>query len=128
MGYVRGNVVTKLQIKRIYDPPAATDGARVLVDRLWPRGVKKEDAHLTLWLKEVAPSPALRQWFGHREDRWQEFARRYRAELKTNPAVDQLRDLKAKGRVTLLYAARDASINHARVLADYLDAHAGKRS
>lgn len=110
-----------IRLKRIYDPPAADDGARVLVDRLWPRGVRKEDAHLTLWLKDVAPDTALRQWYGHDPARWEEFSRRYRAQLAANEtAVDQLRAFLAHGRLTLVYAAHDTAHAHALVLADHL--------
>ncbi len=110
-----------LRIKRIYDRPAGQDGARILVDRLWPRGVTKKSAALALWLKEVAPSPALRKWFGHDPERWSEFRRRYRAELRANEtAVSNLRALLSRGSVTLLYAAHDPAHNHALVLADYL--------
>lgn len=119
--------VNHLQIKRVYDVPSPADGARVLVDRLWPRGVRKERAHLSLWLKDAAPSPALRQWFAHRADRWPEFTLRYLAELKTNPAIARLQELQRQGSVTLLYAARDESMNHARVLADFLAARCRKR-
>ncbi len=112
-----------LRIKRIYESPAADDGARVLVDRLWPRGVRKQDAALTLWLKDVAPTSELRTWFDHDPVRFREFSRRYRAELKNCLAVAQLEALLHNGRVTLLYAARDPECNHARVLADYLAQH-----
>lgn len=114
-------------IRRIYLPPTADDGVRVLVDRLWPRGVGKADAALDLWARDVAPSPALRQWFGHDPARWNEFRRRYRAELDAAPAaVAQLRALRAPGRrLTLLYAARDEQHNHARVLCEYLLAQPG---
>jgi len=109
------------RIRRIYEPPSPQDGARVLVDRLWPRGVSKKSAALTLWLKEVAPSPALRQWFGHEPQRWREFRRRYRAELKSNTEpVEHLRAMLRSSALTLLYAARDPEHNHARVLAEYL--------
>jgi uncharacterized protein YeaO (DUF488 family) len=111
----------KLQIKRIYEPAAAADGTRVLVDRLWPRGVSKQRAKLELWLKEVAPTPALRKWFNHDPARWQEFGRRYRTELAANAiAVARLRDLLKNGAVTLLYAAHDPQHNHALVLAGFL--------
>ena len=114
-----------IQVKRIYDPPERKDGARVLVDRLWPRGVRKERAELTLWLKDIAPSDELRRWFGHDPARFAEFSRRYRAELTANSeAVDRLRDLMKAGPVTLLYAARDTEHNEARVLAEHLKAHA----
>ena len=110
-----------LQIKRIYEPVADDDGERVLVDRLWPRGVSKHAAALSLWLKEVAPSPALRKWWDHDPQRWIEFQRRYRAELKANAApVQQLRSLARQRRVTLLYGAHDPKLNHALVLASYL--------
>ena len=105
-------------IKRAYDPPSEKDGTRILVDRLWPRGLSKAKAALDDWTKEVAPSPRLRKWFGHREDRFAEFTRRYRAELKDNPALDALRA--RKGKVTLIYGARDPKINHATVLAKIL--------
>jgi len=112
-------------IKRIYEPPGPGDGARVLVDRLWPRGVSKEAAALTLWLREIAPSTALRKAFGHDPAHWEAFVRDYRAELAGNAgAVATLRALAAKGRVTLLYGARDPLHNQAAVLADYLRAGA----
>lgn len=113
------------RIKRIYDPPAADDGARVLVDRVWPRGVSKEAARLTLWHKDVAPSTDLRKWFGHDPRRWSEFQARYRAELQANStALAPLYELQKLGRVTLLYGARDERHNQARVLAGYLRTHA----
>ncbi|GAB2510775.1 DUF488 domain-containing protein [Pseudoxanthomonas sangjuensis] len=114
-----------IRLKRAYEPPSASDGARILVDRLWPRGVRKEALKLTLWCKDIAPSPALRQWFDHRADRFDEFAARYRAELAANPtATAVLRDQLAHGRVTLVYAARDPQINQAVVLRDWLRTHA----
>ena len=109
-----------IRIKRVYDPPDEADGTRVLVDRLWPRGLRKENATLTLWLKEIAPSPELRKWFGHDPARWTEFSRRYRAELERNDeAVARLADLSKRGPLTLLYAAHDTVHNHAPVLAAY---------
>ena len=115
---------TDIRIKRVYDPPDKTDGARVLVDRLWPRGLRKERAALTLWLKEIAPSTELREWFGHDPARWAEFGHRYRAELAHNKgAVAQLADLSKLGPITLLYAAHDTEHNHAVVLAAYLRDH-----
>ncbi len=108
-------------IKRVYDPPAPEDGYRVLVDRLWPRGITKERAALDLWLKDEAPSSELRTWFHARSDSFEEFAGRYRAELATNPAVDQLRAAaRTHPTVTLLYGVRDPVRNHAVVLADVL--------
>ena len=105
-------------LKRIYAPPA-DDGTRVLVDRLWPRGMTKAEAAVDHWLKAVAPSPDLRKWFGHDPAHWDEFRHRYRAELSANAeAVDQLRRL--HGKVTLLYAAHDEQHNHALVVLDFL--------
>jgi uncharacterized protein YeaO (DUF488 family) len=113
-----------IRIKRVYDPPDDADGTRVLVDRLWPRGLRKENAALTLWLKEIAPSPALRKWFGHDPVRWMEFSRRYRAELTRNDeAVARVADSSKHGPLTLLYAAHDTAHNHALVLAAYLRDH-----
>ncbi|BCH11225.1 hypothetical protein MesoLj131c_54830 [Mesorhizobium sp. 131-3-5] len=109
-----------LMVKRIYEPPAADDGQRVLVDRIWPRGVSKEHAALALWLKEIAPSDALRKWFGHEPQRWAEFRKRYGAELDGNgEAVATLRGLLREGKVTLLYGAHDGAHNHAVALAEY---------
>jgi uncharacterized protein YeaO (DUF488 family) len=113
-----------LRIKRVYELPDKDDGARVLVDRLWPRGLRKDKAALTLWLKEIAPSPELRIWFGHDPARWTEFSRRYRAELaRHDEAIARLTDLSKRGPVTLLYAAHDTAHNHALVLAVYLRDH-----
>jgi uncharacterized protein YeaO (DUF488 family) len=110
-----------VRVKRIYEQPSPADGLRILVDRLWPRGVSKQRAAVDLWLKEVAPSSDLRMWFGHRPERFHDFAARYAAELGANPAVEQLRRLVASDpTVTLLYSAKDAAINHAVVLVDYL--------
>lgn len=110
-----------LQVRRIYDAPLPTDGTRVLVDRLWPRGVSKERAALDLWLKDIAPSTELRQWFGHDPARWNGFCQRYRAELDANPAcVEQLEGLTRKGPLTLLFGARNTEQNEAVVLAAYL--------
>jgi len=108
-------------IKRIYEPVADSDGKRILVDRLWPRGVTKHDAHLDEWLKDVAPSPDLRRWFNHDVAHWAEFQRRYRAELEAgSPALEQLLELAAQPPVTLVYAAHDETHNHARVLAAFV--------
>ena len=113
-----------IRIKRIYAPPHASDGARVLIDRLWPRGLRQEIAALTAWHKDVAPSPALRRWFGHNPARWQEFRTRYRGELDANAdALGALRELAHAGPLTLLYGARDSAHNHAVVLAEYLREH-----
>ncbi|GHE48051.1 hypothetical protein GCM10019059_03540 [Camelimonas fluminis] len=110
-----------IRLKRIYEPASEADGARILVDRLWPRGVRKEDAHLTLWMKEIAPSPELRKWFCHDPALFGEFTFRYQAELDANhAAVAQIADYLKHGPVTLLYAAHDPAHNQAVVLADYL--------
>ncbi len=110
-----------IKIKRVYEAPAAGDGARVLVDRLWPRGVSKAAARLDLWLREIAPSDALRKWFGHDEARWEGFRERYLAELRGNAAaVGRLRELLPGKTVTLLYAARDPLRNNAAVLREFL--------
>jgi uncharacterized protein YeaO (DUF488 family) len=120
MAYIQ-TAMPKLNIKRIYEKPSRTDGARILVDRIWPRGVSKKKAALDEWLKDVAPSTRLRKWFGHDPERFSEFRRRYRAELKSNKTlVKHLRARLKKGRVTLLYAAHDEQHNQARVLAEYL--------
>lgn len=111
----------KVMLKRAYEPAADTDAQRILVDRLWPRGVAKVKAKIDLWLKEVAPSTELRQWFGHDPDKWSEFKNRYRAELKHNPALVELKALARKGDVTLIYAARDQEHNEAVVLKQILD-------
>lgn len=112
----------RVSIKRAYDRPDAADGERVLVDRLWPRGVKKESAEIDRWLKDVAPSPELRKWWQHDPQRMDEFAARYRAELAENPAVDELREMLERTRpVTLVYGAKDERVNHARILAEYLE-------
>lgn len=109
------------RIKRVYEPPTAADGSRVLIDRLWPRGVRKEDARIDLWLKELAPSAALRKWFGHDSRRWLEFKRRYYHELGgLADSVQRLQSLADSDTVTLVYAARDEQHNQARALADYL--------
>ena len=108
------------RIKRVYEPASPEDGARILVDRLWPRGLKKADAVIDRWMKEVAPSAALRTWFGHEPERFAEFRRRYAAEMAGNPALAELRKL-GRGRVvTLLYGARDPEQNQAAVLLDLL--------
>jgi uncharacterized protein YeaO (DUF488 family) len=117
------------RLKRVYDDPAPDDGYRVLVDRLWPRGITKERAAADVWLKDAAPSPALRvEWHHAPDDKWAEFADRYRAELDDNPAVDELLALSHKV-VTLLFAAHDVKVNHAAVLRNYLlEAQAGGRT
>jgi uncharacterized protein YeaO (DUF488 family) len=110
-----------VRLKRAYAPPSAEDGVRVLVDRLWPRGLRKSDAAIDHWLKEVAPSTNLRQWFGHEPNRWNEFRRRYSAELAGKPElVNELKAMAHKGPITLVFAARDELHNEAVVLRDIL--------
>lgn len=109
-----------IAIKRIHDSPADSDGQRVLVDRLWPRGISKERAQLDHWLREIAPSDALRKQFGHHPDRWDDFVAAYDRELSRNTAVAELQRLVANGKVTLLYAARDTHQNNAVALRDWL--------
>lgn len=114
-----------IQIKRIYEAEAPDDGQRILVDRVWPRGISKERADLLIWEKVVAPSPELRKWFAHDPAKYPEFKDKYLAELKTDPekqnAVKKIQDLAAKGRVTLLYGAKDEQDNQAVVLKEYLE-------
>ncbi|MEI7035269.1 DUF488 domain-containing protein [Fulvimonas yonginensis] len=113
-----------LAVKRVYDPPSPEDGYRVLVDRLWPRGLKKESAALDLWAKDVGPSRELREWFGHEPARWEGFRHRYAAELDAH--AEQWRPLAAKAarqRVTLLYGARDEEHNNAVALKNYLESY-----
>lgn len=110
-----------VRIKRVYDDPAKADGHRVLVDRVWPRGLSKADAAVDEWLKEVGPSSDLRRWFGHDPARFEEFAERYRAELDGSDAFARLRAVRAEHRaVTLVYSARDTEHNQAVVLRDLL--------
>ncbi len=113
-----------LQLKRAYDPPSASDGVRILVDRLWPRGISKEKLKLDSWMKDLAPSNELRKEFHHDASRWPEFQKRYFQELKQQPdLVAELRSKSRRGKVTLIYAARDAEHNNAVALKNYL----GKR-
>lgn len=110
-----------VKIKRIYEPPAAGDGYRILVDRLWPRGVKKATADIDLWLKEIAPSSALRTWFAHDPAKWATFRKKYMSELKDNPAVKELTGhIRQHTTVTLLYGAKDEAHNQAVVLQQYM--------
>lgn len=110
-----------VQIKRVYGPAVKGDGTRVLVDRLWPRGLKREDAKLDDWVKEIAPTAELRKWFNHDPERWVEFQRRYEAELRANVEISRkLLEKAGKGRLTLLYAAHDEEHNQAVVLARHL--------
>ena len=111
-----------IKIKRIYDPVSRDDGRRILVDRLWPRGLKKEEAKIDEWLKEIAPSNELRKWFGHDPAKWQEFRRKYAAELaKNSELVERLRAGAGKGMITLLFAAKDVTHNNAVVLKELIE-------
>ncbi|KQX54606.1 MULTISPECIES: DUF488 domain-containing protein [unclassified Ensifer] len=114
----------QLKTKRVYEPRADGDGMRVLVDRLWPRGLTKAEAAVDLWLKDIAPTTELRRWFHADEGTWEEFRERYLAELDGNPeAVDLLRQRIAKGPVTLLYSVKDEARNHAEILKGYILTH-----
>jgi uncharacterized protein YeaO (DUF488 family) len=115
-----------IQLKRAYEPPAAVDGLRILVERLWPRGLTRQKARIDLWLKDLAPSAELRKWFGHDPARWQEFRKRYWAELKTRGDLLTLLRWRAdEGPVTFVYAAADVEHNSARALREYLERDKG---
>lgn len=118
MPYESSNMV---QVKRVYEPASAEDGFRILVDRLWPRGLTKEKVAADLWLKAVGPSTELRQWFAHDPEKWPDFQKKYKAELKGNPAFEQLKTaVSTHKKVTLLFAAKDETHNEAQVLAALL--------
>ena len=111
-----------IALKRAYDPPAKSDGRRVLVDRIWPRGVARDDLRIEAWLKELAPSPGLRKWFGHDPDKWEKFKERYARELDERPeALAQLAEMAKAGRLTLVFGARDTEHNSAVALREYLE-------
>lgn len=113
-----------VRYRRIYDDPSIEDGVRILVDRLWPRGMRKEDAHIDEWLREVAPSTELRRWYGHDPDRFEEFRRRYLEELREperQPAVKRLRELAGQTTTTLLTSVRELELSHVTVLAEWLN-------
>jgi uncharacterized protein YeaO (DUF488 family) len=115
---------SRVQVRRAYDPPLPSDGSRILVDRLWPRGLSKARAHLDEWCKQIAPSADLRTWYKHDPEKFEEFARRYRIELadpERAQALDQLHELAAHGTVTLLTAAKRSDISEATVLANLLN-------
>jgi len=118
----------RLNLKRVYEPPDRADGTRFLVERLWPRGVSKEAAKLDGWLKDVAPSDSLRKWYGHDPGKWEEFRRRYLAELSRTPQnLDPIREAAATGAVTLVFAAKNPELSNARVLKEFLE-HEGTGS
>lgn len=114
-------MINTINIKRIYDEPSDKDGYRMLIDRLWPRGISKKGANLDEWNKEIAPSTELRKWFGHKEERFDEFAKQYREELKAKAEeLNRLRAIAKKNGITLLYGAKNSKINQAIVLRDAL--------
>ena len=114
-------VAENIRLKRAYDSASSGDGARILIDRLWPRGVRKADAAIDVWAKDIAPSTALRRWFGHDPARWHEFRRRYSEEIhRRRNRLDELRTLAQEGRITLVFAARDEAHNDAVVLREIL--------
>jgi len=116
--------VGHVKLKRAYETPGSDDGIRVLIDRLWPRGVKKADAAIDEWMKEIAPSTELRKWFGHDPQRWPEFRRRYESEIRQHAEqFDRLRRLAQHGRITLVFSAHDEAHNDAVVLKDLLLHH-----
>ena len=114
-------VAENIRLKRAYNSAGSGDGTRILIDRLWPRGVRKADAAIDVWAKDIAPSTALRRWFGHDPARWHEFRRRYSEEIhRRRDRLDELRTLAQKGRITLVFAARDEAHNDAVVLREIL--------
>jgi uncharacterized protein YeaO (DUF488 family) len=115
-----------IDIKRAYEDATESDGFRILVDRLWPRGRTKDQMALAQWSKDWAPSPALRKWFDHRPDRFMEFSRRYISEMESNPSIQEALKSMPMKHITLVYGARDSKINHAVVLASYLTSHCSK--
>lgn len=112
--------MNELKIKRVYENPAKNDGIRILVDRLYPRGIKKEQLHYDFWLKDAAPSTELRKWFSHDPSKFSEFKKEYKKELKSNKEVQHIKNLLKENNVTLIYAAKDEKINHAIVLKDFI--------
>jgi uncharacterized protein YeaO (DUF488 family) len=110
-----------IKVKRIYEPRSANDGYRILVDRLWPRGMKKETANINIWMKEIAPSSELRKWFNHDPEKWKSFLLKYKAELEHSPSFTELKSLIVKYKViTLLYGSRDEQYNQAIALKSFL--------
>lgn len=117
---------TKVFIKRVYERPSENDGKRILVDRLWPRGLTKEEAHLDMWLRNISPSTELRTWFNHDPQKWNEFQKKYKAELHGNEELQVLHDLAASSTITLVYAAKDEEHNNAVVLHQVVTADFGE--
>jgi uncharacterized protein YeaO (DUF488 family) len=119
---LRGAATMTVQVKRVYDKAAKSDGMRVLVDRLWPRGVSKDDAHIDQWNKDVAPSNELRKWYGHDPDKWPEFRKKYFKELdKNGEAVQPLVEAAHKGKVTFIFSSKETKFNNAQALKEYID-------
>ncbi|HEV51669.1 MAG TPA: DUF488 family protein [Thermoprotei archaeon] len=110
-----------IRVKRVYEPASPSDGKRVLVERLWPRGMKREDLKIDSWEKEVAPSSELRMWFAHDPTKWEEFKLKYWEELKGNPKIEELREWARRGTLTLLFSAKDRERNSAQALKEYLE-------
>ncbi len=112
-----------ITIKRVYDPPSRDDGKRILIDRLWPRGLKKEAAHVDEWMKDIAPSSELRKWFGHDPEKWDEFKQRFFKELQgKQEQLERIVDFAQKGRVTLLFGSKEERFNNASALKEYIEA------
>jgi uncharacterized protein YeaO (DUF488 family) len=132
MLYSEGKEIAMIRIKRVYEPESSQDGKRYLVDRLWPRGLKKESLHLAGWFKEIAPSNELRKWFGHDPEKWEEFQRRYLGELRksdsSNEDLTALKQAADETDVTLLYGAHDEEHNNAVVLKEFLDHQLHKKT
>jgi uncharacterized protein YeaO (DUF488 family) len=125
-----GEVLVMIKIKRVYDHPSKGDGKRILIDRLWPRGLKKEDAHIDEWMKVIAPSNQLRKWFNHDPKKWDEFKSRFFTELRGNrEIVEGIINAARKGTVTLLFGSKEERFNNAVALKEYIDArmHASER-
>lgn len=121
-GHRKWSRVMSIAIKRAYDPPSGSDGHRVLVDRVWPRGVAKDDLRLDAWLKDLAPSAGLRKWFGHDPKKWEEFKARYAHELEAqSETLDRLAERARAGRLTLVFAAKDTEHNNAAALKEHLE-------
>ncbi len=119
----------RIRTKRIYEPRAASDGRRILIDRLWPRGVSKASAEIDYWAKSVAPSNELRRWYQHDPDKWKEFRRRYFSELRANPeGMAELREHLGSGTNTLLFGSKEEVLNNASALREYLEAKAKKKA
>jgi len=115
-----------IRIKRIYEPPAKDDGFRILVDRLWPRGLSKDKAKVDLWLKEISPSNELRKWYGHEPGKWAEFKRRYLEEIKgKKPEFDLLRQKAKSGTITFLFSSKEEKLNNAAALKEFVESKRG---